>query len=54
MTTFPATLYKVQVDKEAEARVVLLVPADSLDKILQLTKMTGQLLRVSVDADPSN
>jgi len=52
-TRFPATLFKIQVDKEAEAKITLVVPSDSLDKVLPLLTMSEQLLSVEIGIDPS-
>ena len=50
---FPATLFKVQVDREGEAKITLVVPSDSLDKIVPLTSLNGKLLQVEIVEDPS-
>lgn len=50
---FPATLHKVQIDREGEAKIILTVPSDSLDKIIPLAGLNGKLLQVSIEEDPS-
>lgn len=54
MSKFPATIHKVQVDKEGEAKLILTVPADNLDKVLPLATLSGKLLSVEISLDPSN
>ena len=53
MSKFPATIHKVQSDKEGEAKIILTVPADNLDKVLPLATLYGKLLSVEIDLDPS-
>lgn len=54
VSKFPATIHKVQVDKEGEAKLILTVPADNLDKVLPLATLSGKLLSVEISIDPSN
>jgi hypothetical protein len=54
MARFQASLHKVQVDKEGEAKIILTVPSDSLHVVLPLATLSGKLLSVEIAADPSN
>lgn len=51
MSTFFASLHKVQVDKEGEAKIILTVPSDALDKVLPLATLSGKLLKVSIEQE---
>ncbi len=53
MARFPATIHAVKVDKEGEARLTLTVPSDSLGLILPFATLTGSLLSVDIEVDPS-
>lgn len=54
MAKFPATIHKVQVDREGESKLILTIPSDSLDKVLPLATLSGKLLSVEIALDPSN
>lgn len=54
MARFPATIHKVQVDREGEAKLILTIPSDYLDKVLPLATLSGKLLSVEIALGPSN
>ena len=51
MITFIASLHKVQIDREGEARITLTVPLSEREQILNLSMLTETALKVSVESD---
>ena len=51
MITFTASLHKVQIDREGEARITLTVPLSDREQVLNLSMLTETALKVSVEND---
>lgn len=51
MITFTASLHKVQIDREGEARITLTVPLSERQQVLELSLLTKTALKVSVEND---
>ena len=50
MIQFDASLHAIRLDREAEATVILKVPASDLKEVVELMKHTEQVMRVNVMA----
>lgn len=52
--TFPASIFRVTSDRDGEVKLTFVIPSEYLEKALPLAALSGKLLSVSVDVDPSN
>ena len=48
---FLASLHSVKIDREGETRITLMVPLSDRDAILELSRLTEAILRVSVSPE---
>ena len=47
--TFIASLHKVQIDREGEARITLTIPMSEREAVLAVSMLTETALRVKID-----
>lgn len=48
---FLASLHSVKIDREGEAKITLAIPSSGRDAILELSRFTEAVLRVSVSPE---
>lgn len=51
MIIFIASLHKVQIDREGEAKITLTVPLSDREQVLNLSMLTETALKVSVEEE---
>jgi hypothetical protein len=49
---FPATIHKIAIDKDGEARLTLTVPASDLAPVLRSIASLKELVKVTIEAEP--